>query len=74
MGFITDNLLSLILFSPLAGGLLVLLLPGENKSLVRRAALALSLVPFILSLVWFQRRARSGRLSLPTGGRLVPRH
>src|SRR3990172_2732991 len=54
MGFITDNLLSLILFSPLVGGLLVLLLPGENKNLVRRAALAVSLVPFILTLVaWF---------------------
>ncbi|HEX9596757.1 MAG TPA: proton-conducting transporter membrane subunit, partial [Anaerolineales bacterium] len=54
MQFITDNLLSLILFSPLLGGLIVLLLPGGNKELVRRGALALSLIPFILTLVaWF---------------------
>jgi NADH-quinone oxidoreductase subunit M len=54
MQLITDNILSLILFSPLVGGLLVLLLPGENKTLVRRVALALSLIPFTLTLVaWF---------------------
>ncbi len=54
MQFITDNLLSLILFSPLLSGLIVLLLPGGNKELVRRGALALSLIPFILTLVaWF---------------------
>lgn len=50
----TDYLLSLILFSPLIGGLVVMLLPGENKPLVRRVALALSLLPFLLTLVaWF---------------------
>src|SRR3990170_7423438 len=54
MQLITDNILALILFSPLLGGLLVMLLPSENKDLVRRAALALSLIPFILTLVaWF---------------------
>ena len=47
-------LLSAILFSPLIGGLLLLFLPADNKALVRRAALAVSLVPFLLSLVaWF---------------------
>ncbi|MQC27195.1 MAG: NADH-quinone oxidoreductase subunit M [Chloroflexi bacterium] len=50
----TDYLLSLILFTPLLGGLVVMLLPGENKPLVRRVALGLSLIPFLLALVaWF---------------------
>src|SRR3989304_4245283 len=62
LGFTTDNLLSLILFSPLVGGLLVLLLPGENKNLVRRAALAVSLVPFILTLVAWLRQPNGSHL------------
>lgn len=53
MDFITNNLLSLILFSPLVAGLIVLVLPGGNNT-TRRAALLLSLIPFILTLVlWF---------------------
>ncbi|MCL5428555.1 MAG: hypothetical protein M1347_01970 [Chloroflexi bacterium] len=51
MDFIFDHLLSFILFSPLVGGLIILLIPGENKNLTRRVALALSLIPFILTLV-----------------------
>lgn len=46
-----NNILSLILFLPLAGALLVALLPGKNKQLVRWTALLVSLVPFILTLV-----------------------
>jgi len=50
----TDYLLTLILFTPLLGALVVLLLPGENKQLVRRVALIGSLIPFALALVaWF---------------------
>lgn len=49
-----DYLLSFILFSPIIGGLIVLFLPGENKTLIRRVAFALSLVPFLLALnAWF---------------------
>ena len=49
-----DYLLSLILFSPIVGGLILMLLPGENKQLVRHLALTFSLVPFIFALVaWF---------------------
>ena len=49
-----DILLSLILFSPIIGGLILLFLPAENKALIRRMALALSLIPFLLTLVaWF---------------------
>lgn len=46
-----NNILSLILFLPLAGAILVAILPGKNKQLVRWTALLVSLVPFILTLV-----------------------
>jgi NADH-quinone oxidoreductase subunit M len=54
MDFLTNNVLTLILFSPMVGGLLLLFLPGEDKALLRRAALVISLVPLALALVaWF---------------------
>ncbi|QYK50987.1 MAG: NADH-quinone oxidoreductase subunit M [Anaerolineales bacterium] len=54
MDFLNSHLLSLILFSPLAAALIVLLLPGQNKNLARRVALVLSLVPLALTLLaWF---------------------
>ncbi len=43
-------LLSVINLSPLAGGLLLLCLPSERKTLLRWGAFLLSLVPFVLSL------------------------
>ena len=47
-------MLTLILFLPAVSAILLLFLPRDNKDLARRAALVLSLVPFILSLVvWF---------------------
>ena len=49
-----NYLLSLILFSPILGGLIVMFLPSEDKTVVRRVALGLSLVPFVLALfAWF---------------------
>lgn len=55
MDFITNNILTLILFSPLVGGLIVLLLPGGNNNLIRRVALVLSLVPLVFTLnAWLQ--------------------
>src|SRR3990172_8198827 len=51
MDFIIDHLLTLILFSPLVGGLIVLLIPGENKNFTRRLTFVLSLVPFIFTLI-----------------------
>jgi NADH-quinone oxidoreductase subunit M len=44
-------MLSAIIFSPLVGALLLLLVPGERLAALRRGALALSLVPFVLSCV-----------------------
>lgn len=50
----TDYLLTFILFSPIVGGLVLFLLPGENKDLLRRVALGLSLIPLALTLfAWF---------------------
>jgi NADH-quinone oxidoreductase subunit M len=43
-------LLTLIVFSPLVGAILLALLPGEPVAGVRRAALAFALVPLALSL------------------------
>lgn len=54
MDFITNNILTLILFSPLLGALIILLLPSGNNNLARRAAFGLSLIPFIFTLIaWF---------------------
>ncbi|MEX1247285.1 MAG: NADH-quinone oxidoreductase subunit M [Anaerolineales bacterium] len=50
MDFINSHILSLILFSPLVGGLILLLVPG-NKDLTRRLALALSLIPFVFTVI-----------------------
>jgi NADH-quinone oxidoreductase subunit M len=44
-------ILSLILWSPLAFGALLLLMPSEPVGVVRRTAFVFSLVPFLLSLV-----------------------
>ncbi|MBI1789287.1 MAG: NADH-quinone oxidoreductase subunit M [Acidobacteria bacterium] len=44
------NLLTLVLFAPLAGFLAVLLLPGGNPALIRRVTLSLSLAIFAASL------------------------
>ncbi len=55
MDFIYSHLLSLILFLPTLGGLIVLLLPASRPRLIRWFALGASLVPFVLSLVvWAQ--------------------
>jgi NADH-quinone oxidoreductase subunit M len=58
MNFITDHLLSLILFTPAIAAVIMLFLPeGENK-LFRWFAFGVSLIPFVLSLVaWFEFRA-----------------
>lgn len=58
MNFILDHLLTLILFTPLAAGLFLMLLPQDKKSLIRWVAFSLSLAPFLLSLVlWFNFQA-----------------
>ncbi|GFP21207.1 NADH-quinone oxidoreductase subunit M, partial [Candidatus Hakubella thermalkaliphila] len=46
MGF---DILSLILFLPLAGSILVLLIPKENKNLIKVASLVFSLPSLVLS-------------------------
>ena len=54
MDFIQDNLLNLIVFFPLLSALIVFVLPEDEKNLIRRLALVLSLVPLVLVLImWF---------------------
>jgi len=50
-------LLSLLVFSPLAGALILALLPRDNVTGIRNAALAFALVPFGVSLVVLARMA-----------------
>ncbi len=54
MAFLQAHLLTLILFSPLAGAVLLLLIPRERLQAIRWAALLASLIPFGLALfLWF---------------------
>ncbi|MGD8850572.1 MAG: NADH-quinone oxidoreductase subunit M [Anaerolineales bacterium] len=54
MAFLQEHLLSLILFSPVAGALVVFLMPRERTQAIRWAAFLVSLVPLGLSLwLWF---------------------
>ena len=54
MNLLNQNLLTLILFSPVLGMLAVMLVPGEQKQLVRRVALVSSLITFALAIIlWF---------------------
>jgi NADH-quinone oxidoreductase subunit M len=48
--FLSSNLLTALIFFPLAGALILLFLPGQNLRLVRNAALLLALSEFALSL------------------------
>ncbi|MBN2148357.1 MAG: NADH-quinone oxidoreductase subunit M [Anaerolineales bacterium] len=55
MEFITEHLLTLILFSPTLVALVLLFLPREEKTLLRWVALIGSLVPLAFSLLlWFR--------------------
>lgn len=55
MEILSDHILTLILFSPALAALIILILPRDQKSLVRWMALILSLVPLTLSLIlWFE--------------------
>jgi len=54
MNIIANNLLSLILFSPILVALVISLLPREEEKLIRWVAFLGSLIPLALSLVlWF---------------------
>ena len=54
MDFILTNLLALILFTPVLSAVILLLLPEDNKDLIRWVSFVLSFIPLILSIVmWF---------------------
>jgi NADH-quinone oxidoreductase subunit M len=50
MDFIQDNLLSFILFSPLLAAAIIMFLPRQGKTLIRRVAFIASLIPFAFSI------------------------
>jgi NADH-quinone oxidoreductase subunit M len=55
MEFVVSNMLTLILFTPAISAIVVGLLPGNEKKLIRWTALLLSLIPLALTLVlWNQ--------------------
>ncbi len=55
MDFVYENLLTLITFTPVAGAVLVMLLPRGSKALVRWVALVVSLIPLALAIImWIQ--------------------
>lgn len=54
MDFIASNLLSLILFTPVLAAVIVMILPSDQKGLLRWSAFVLSFIPLALSLyAWF---------------------
>jgi NADH-quinone oxidoreductase subunit M len=54
MDFIANHLLTLILFTPFLAGIILFLLPSDQKGVLRWTAFFLSLIPFAFSLVlWF---------------------
>src|SRR6185503_13716138 len=55
MNFIDAHLLSLILFVPAIAAVIILFLPDGEHRLIRSFAFAVSLIPFVLSLIdWFR--------------------
>jgi NADH-quinone oxidoreductase subunit M len=53
MGFVTDNILALILLTPILVAIILLFLPKEQIKLLRWVTLIGSLIPFVLSLyIW----------------------
>jgi len=60
MDFISNHLLTLILFFPVLAGVVIVLLPRDEVKLIRWTALIASLVPFILS-IWLWIQFKSGQ-------------
>jgi NADH-quinone oxidoreductase subunit M len=54
MGFVTNNILTLILFTPVLVAIVLLFLPRADKKVLRWVTLVGSLIPFALALfLWF---------------------
>ena len=60
MSFFTDHILSVVIFFPAAGGLLLLFLPREEKKLLHAVGFALALVEFFLSVHLYARFRNTG--------------
>jgi NADH-quinone oxidoreductase subunit M len=54
MDFLTNHILTLILFTPVISAVVIFLLPREQNNLIRWTAFILSFIPLVLSLIlWF---------------------
>jgi NADH-quinone oxidoreductase subunit M len=54
MDFLTNHILTLILFTPVISAVVIFLLPREQNNLIRWTAFVLSFIPLVLSLIlWF---------------------
>ena len=54
MDWLLDNIVTLTIFTPIIAGLIVFLLPDDEKWVIRRSTFFLSLIPLALSLtMWF---------------------
>ena len=54
MDFLTNHILTLILFTPVISAVVIFLLPREQSNLIRWTAFVLSFIPLVLSLIlWF---------------------
>ncbi len=63
MDWITQHLLSLILFVPTAGALILLMIPGDQKKVLRWTALIVTLIPLALTLAAWGRYVAMGGMS-----------
>jgi len=73
MDFIQDNILNLIVFSPAVAALIVLMLPEDEKNLIRRLALAFSFVPLILVMfLWFSYDRAAGDMQFQVNAEWFP--
>lgn len=66
-------LLSLIIFMPLAGAVVLMLTPSEQETALRRAAFVFSLVPFALSLVLLARFNTTAAFQFTEKAAWIPR-
>lgn len=73
MDFIQNNILAVTVFFPVLAALIIFVLPEDEKNLIRRLSLALSLVPLALTLyLWFNYDRYTADLQFPVFAEWFP--
>ena len=65
-----NHILSIILFTPLVGAVVLMFIPGEHKNAIRWVANIFAMLGFVVSLPlvrWFWAGERPARLQVPGG-------